>query len=841
MNTLASPETAKVNLPFKTTGHSQQRPDCFHCGLPSIVGLELDEHSFCCPGCRGVYQFLRDARLDSYYQYRDKPSGKPIDARTELGASANEAYAAEHRFFDQPEIAKDLLHDGCYYLMLDGLHCVACSWLIEKVLQKQPGVKNVEVNYSLSRAKVDMLEPQLGPGFLLRKVETLGYTAVPYNPTLHERPLLQQENQRLYRVGVAAFSTGNIMLFAFALYTGADQDLGYRDVFHWLSFTLSLPTIFYSAMPFWRGAVTAVRERTMSGDVTIALGLATTWIYSVYATLTGLDQVYFDTACTFVFVLLVARLLESAARLRSGSILERLLSLNSRTATRKEGDDWVEVSVDKLVAGDLVRVGPGQKIPADGKIRMGTAYVDQSSLTGESLPRSVAPGEEAFAGSICMDGSLEITLEKTGKATALNQIAQFLEKSQSSVSPRQRTIDRVSRYFLLAVLPCAALAGLMHSWSAAVSVLIITCPCALGIAGPLVVSVAGGTAASSGVLFRDGRALERLPSVSHVILDKTGTLTLGQLRLVDWHGQPESLGWATALEQHSTHPMARAFLRAWNAAIPDVEEFQSVAGCGICGRVEGKWMRLGSPSYLGLAELSDNSRPGTTTVMLEVDGAMVATFYLADQIRPESLEVVQALRRNGLQVSLLSGDQPDCVKEMAERLGISQWRARCMPLDKVNFVKELQAQGQVVAFVGDGNNDAPVLGQADIGFSLSSASELSTETADWLLLRPGLTPVLSAFQLAKLAQRVLATNIRLAVGYNCLTIPVASMGLVTPLIAAVAMPISSLFVVGNSLRVAYFSGKGVTNGSSNSSNSSSDWAVGSGPEPVHLGSPASAV
>ncbi len=409
--------------------------------------------------------------------------------------------------------------------MLDGLHCVACSWLIEKVLQKQPGVKNVEVNYSLSRAKVDMLDPQLGPGFLLRKVETLGYTAVPYNPTLHERPLLQQENQRLYRVGVAAFSTGNIMLFAFALYTGADEDLGYRDVFHWLSFALSLPTIFYSAMPFWRGAITAVRERTMSGDVTIALGLATTWIYSVYATLTGLDQVYFDTACTFVFVLLVARLLESAARLRSGSILERLLSLNSRTATRKEGDNWVEVSVDKLVAGDLVRVGPGQKIPADGKIIMGTAYVDQSSLTGESLPRSVAPGEEAFAGSICMDGSLEITLEKTGKATALNQIAQFLEKSQSSVSPRQRTIDRISRYFLLAVLPCAALAGLMYSWSAAVSVLIITCPCALGIAGPLVVSVAGGTAASSGVLFRDGLALERLPSVSHVILDKTGTLT----------------------------------------------------------------------------------------------------------------------------------------------------------------------------------------------------------------------------------------------------------------------------------------------------------------------------
>ncbi len=252
-------------------------------------------------------------------------------------------------------------------------------------------------------------------------------------------------------------------------------------------------------------------------------------------------------------------------------------------------------------------------------------------------------------------------------------------------------------------------------------------------------------------------------------------------------------------------------------------------------------MRLGSPSYLGVAEPSDNSRPGTTTVMLEVEGLIAGAFFLADQIRPESLEVVQALRRNGLQVSLLSGDQPDCVKEMAERLGISQWRARCMPLDKVNFVKELQAQGQVVAFVGDGNNDAPVLGQADIGFSLSSASELSTETADWLLLRPGLTPVLSAFQLAKLAQRVLATNIRLAVGYNCLTIPVASMGLVTPLIAAVAMPISSLFVVGNSLRVAYFSGKGVTNGSSNSSNSSSDWAVGSGPEPVHLGSPAPTV
>ncbi len=841
MNTLAGAEPPQFlarSDKLQAVSQSQARANCFHCGLPSVAGLECDEYGFCCPGCRGVYQFLRDARLDSYYQYREAPSGKPIDDNFSVSGCASQA---EHRFFDQPEIAKDLLHQGCYYLMLDGLHCVACSWLIEKVLQKQPGVQNVEVNYSLSRAKVDMADQGIGPGYLLKKVAALGYTAIPYNPTLHERPLLQQENQRLYRVGVAAFSTGNIMLFAFALYTGADQDLGYRDVFHWLSLALSIPTIFYSAMPFWRGAITAIRERTMSGDVTIALGLASTWLYSVYATVAGQEQVYFDTACTFVFVLLVARLLESAARVRSGSILERLLALNSRTATRKEGDEWVEVAVEKLEVGDLVQVGPGQKIPADGKIVTGTAYVDQSSLTGESLPRSVAPGEEAFAGSICMDGSLHIMLEKTGASTALNQIAQFLEKSQSSMSPRQRKIDRVSRYFLMAVLPCAAIAGLTQSWSAAVSVLIITCPCALGIAAPLVVSVAGGTAATCGVLFRDGQALECLPTVNHVVLDKTGTLTLGQLRLVDWHGLPESLGWATALEQHSTHPMARAFLRAWNGPIAEVSDFQSVAGCGLCGRIDGKWMRLGSPSYLGLAEHADLARPGTTTVMLEVGGEIAGTFYLCDQIRPESIEVVQALRQNGLEVSLLSGDQSDCVEQMAQRLGISQWRARCMPLDKVEFVKALQKRGDVVAFIGDGNNDAPVLGQADVGFSISTASELSTETADWLMLKPGLTPVLAAFRLAKLAQRVLSANIRLAVGYNCLTIPVATLGLVTPLMAAIAMPISSLFVLGNSLRVSYLSQKGETDGSSHDTDPSSHRAVSGGTDPFSVGGPPSSI
>lgn len=753
--------------------------NCRHCGLPCPTGAE-----FCCPGCRGVYAFIHQAGLADYYRFRPQPG---LEAVEEAGSL---------ELYRDPEVAESYLFEGVFYCLLDGMHCAACAWLVERALAQLPGLDDIRVNYATNRLSFRPDRPDRLEG-ALRCVQQLGYRAIPYDPNTTERPRLRADRTLLLRFGVAACAAGNVMLTALALYSGADIDTGYRPMFHRLSLALTLPVVFFSAVPFWSGAWSALKQRQLTTDVSISLGLAITFLYSLGATLLGRQHVYFDTVSTFVFVLLLGRLLEGAARSRAGSAVERLLALQQRSAWRWNGREFEEVPTQRLVVGDRLQVRPGSRIPADGRVRAGTCFVDESHLTGESQPRSVSPGDDVYGGSLALDGLLEIDLTQRGGTSLLAQIARLVENAQAGPCRVQRAADRLAAGLLPTILGLSLLTGwLTGSLDRALAVLIITCPCALGIATPLVVSLAAGVGARRGVLFRDGAALETARQLTHVILDKTGTLTEGQLELVQGP-RDRRLLWAASLEGPCHHPLARALERACLQPLLAVDDWQLTPGQGVEGRLEGQFMRLGRAAFLGRPEL--DAEAGGTSVWLECDGEVTARFEFADRCRVEAGEFIAALRSRGLKLCLASGDRREVVAPLAEHLGLSEFRAACLPHDKVGWVEELQAEGAVVAFIGDGINDAPALRRADLGVTVANGSELSWEVADLVLLRPGLAPAAEALDLAQAAWRRLKANLALALLYNALAIPAAALGYVTPLAAAVAMPLSSLAVVGQSL------------------------------------------
>ena len=786
---------------------------CRHCGQPSL-GEE-----FCCRGCSAAYQLVHSLGLDIYYQYRD--SAAPVEEASSLA------------LYRDPEVSRGLLFEGEFHCLLDGLHCAACGWLVERALGQLEGLGEVQVNYSTQRLRFRPDSPDRLVS-ALERVQRLGYRAIPYDPNRNERPRARADRMLLLRFGVAACAAGNDMLAALALYSGADLDLAYRPLFQRLSFVLCLPVVFFSAVPFWSGALNALRQRQLTTDVSISLGLGVTFLYSLGATLLGRQHVYFDTVAMFVFVLLLGRLLEGAARSKAGLAVERLLSLQDHSAWRWDGQEFEEVPTDRLKLGDRVQVRAGARVPADGRVLTGLCSADESHLTGESQPRRLQPGDSIYGGSLCLDGVLEVELTQLGGTSLLAQVARLVESAQCTPAPIQKAADRLASVLLPLILFLAALTYVFtHDLDRALSVLIITCPCALGIATPLVVSLAAGVAARHGLLFRDGQTVETARRVTHVIVDKTGTLTEGQLQMVDGP-RDQRLLWAASLEAACQHPLAAALKRAWGSSLLAVEDWQLVAGQGVQGRIGGHFLRLGRAEFLGRPELDSE----LTSVWLEVDGEMAGQFQFRDQLRAEAADFIAYLRRHGLQLWLASGDRQAVVAKTAEKLGLENFRAECLPLDKVKLVEELQRQGAVVAFLGDGINDAPALRKANLGICVANGSELSWETADMVLLRPGLAPAVLALQLARRAWFHLSLNLGLALLYNAVAIPAAAFGYITPLAAAVAMPLSSLVVVAQSLLMLNFKEK---HGRALFSDSRRSGAVGLRPRPLLVGGPSRSV
>jgi Cu2+-exporting ATPase len=690
-------------------------------------------------------------------------------------------------------------------------------------------VVKANVNLAAKRLHLRWNSGQTKLSTLLRKLERIGYSAVPYNLEAAEGAVHRANRAMLYRLCFAGFAMMNLLWISVALYSGANRD-EFRNFFHWMGFAVATPTLLYSGLPFFRNSWYGLRNARLTMDLPISIGLGITYFYSVYVTVSGTPsgEVYFDTVTNLIFVILIGRYLEGMFRHQAVSSTQRLMDFQPQVATVLRDAVECVVPIRAVRLGERVVIKPGQKIPVDGVVLQGASAVDESMLSGESLPVDKRVGDNVSAGTMNSRGMLLVEMTSSLQDTVLAKIIRLVEDAQLSKAPVQRLADRVVPWFVLVTLSLAACT--FFAWQvqhfelalmAATSVMIITCPCALGMATPMSIAIASGFAARNGILIKNGEVLETLSRVTHVVFDKTGTLTEGKMRVVHnltLPGGPcaeDVLALAAAVERNSEHHIAKAIVRDFEtsaaAQMRPVRDFVSEPGFGVSAIVDAQRVLIGTQDWLTrhdirvndalVAQLADLESRAMTCVQVAVEDRHVAVLALADQLRPDAAALVAMLRQSGIGMTMLSGDKRLAAEAVARQLGGIDVVAEVLPQDKDRMISELQLRGERVLMVGDGVNDAPALIRADVGIALGSGTDVSVESADVVLMNSELDKVRLAMQLSRRTLNTIKQNIGISFAYNLIMIPLAMMAMVTPLVAAISMPISSLLVIGNAARI----------------------------------------
>lgn len=796
---------------------------CFHCGLPvgnAAFPVRVDdvERSTCCRGCQAVAQTIIDNGLGAYYRNR-----------TAMAPSAQGAAAvpAELGVYDMPEVQRNFVRDADEHekeasLLIDGVTCAACVWLIEQRIARLAGVSAVSLNYATRRARVRWDSRVTALSTILGAVAGLGYSAHPYDAGRAEERLRRERGVLLWRLFIAGFSMMQVMMYAVPVYIAeGSMTPDIEQLMRIASLVLTLPVALWSAIPFYSGAWRDLRRTRVGMDVPVTLGIVIAFSASVYATWTASGTVYFDSVSMFVFLLLGARFLEMEARAKAVRTQERLVRLVPATAERILGDGSGErIAAVALRPGDLVRVRPGEAIPADGIVVEGSSKSDEALLTGESRPVNKRPGDTLTGGAMNLDGVVTMRVSRIGEDTVLAGIVRLMDRAQTERPRIAQLADHVARWFVAGLL-LLTLATFAVWWQidpqramwVAVAMLVVTCPCALSLATPAALTAATGSAYRDGVLVTRGTALETLARATHFVFDKTGTLTSGRMalagvRALGSESSAQCLALAAALESWSEHPVGRALVAAANGVHPVASGVSVVTGQGIEGSVGGRLLRIGRPEYV--AALHGQSLPSDlecvpdaiAVVALGDEQGWIALFLLDDVVRHDAPALVRELVAGGAQVSLLSGDRRQRVAHTAFELGITDYVGGATPADKLAYVEKLQAQGAVVAMVGDGVNDAPVLARAQVSIAPGSGTELAQVSADIILLSDRLDVLADTVRNARRTLSVIRQNLGWAMAYNGVALPLAMAGMVTPLVAAVGMSASSLLVVLNALRLA---------------------------------------
>ncbi|MDA8127605.1 MAG: heavy metal translocating P-type ATPase [Betaproteobacteria bacterium] len=813
---------------------------CFHCGLPVPDGahypieFEGETKEACCRGCQAVAQTIIDSGQGAYYLHRTSMPATPQQAEAEL---------AQLGLYDLPEIQESFVRTESENvreaaLILENIVCAACIWLNERHIAGLPGVLSVDINYATRRARVRWDNSRIQLSAILKAVSDIGYIAHPFDPGRSDDLYKRERNAAIKRLAIAGLGMMQVMMYALPGYTATDMSPDIRLLMRWASLILTIPVVGYSAWPFFLGAWRDLRRRTLGMDVPVALGVGTAFAASVYSTFSGHGEVYYDSVAMFIFLLLTGRFLEMNARRRAGAAVEELVKLIPAATTRLPrwpARDEEQVPVARLVVGDHVLVRPGETLPADGVVVDGASAVSEAMLTGESLPLPKTVNANVVGGSLNQASPLVVRVERLGADTRLASIVRLLDRAQSEKPRIGRLADRAAAWFvalLLLITVAVGVAWMLIDPSKAlwivVSVLVVTCPCALGLATPAALTTATGRLTRLGMLTTRGHALETLARATDLVFDKTGTLTHGRLsvrRVLPLGGRSESevCMLAAALEAGSEHPIARALREA---ATPGAtaSQIRNTPGRGVEGMIEGRVYRLGAPAFAA-ADAVPPPLPGSgysspegheypqghkypqgheSWVVLADESGPIAWIALADTPRADAAAALAALRKLGLRLHLLSGDAETAVMRTAEELGIDDWRAGALPEDKLTYVKSMQQRGRIVAMVGDGINDAPVLAGAQVSIAMGEGADVAQAAADMVMLGSRLGTLADGVALARKTQRIIRENLGWALAYNLVAIPAAALGHVTPWLAGIGMSASSLLVVLNALRLADF-------------------------------------
>ena len=804
---------------------------CDHCLLTFperdavYYGVNGQSRVFCCNGCGGIYTLIQSEGLSDFYKRRKWDDGG-IESSL-FGKEIDIKPFAEH-VRDVTEKGQEEKKYKEIDIFIDNIRCASCVWLNERILIKTEGVEYARVNYATNKARVKWNPEIIGFDNILRRIASIGYNPKPYSESEQFKRRHAEAKDLLVRFGTAGFLSSQLMIYSVALYAGYFQgiDSNFRLLFEIISLVLTIPIIFYSGMPFLKNTFRGLKSLHFNMDSLITVGAGSAFVFSVYQMLTG-GKVYFDTAAMIITLILLGRYIEATAKGKASETIERLSGLSPKEAKvlRGEAGKHEVIPIADIKKGDMIRIVPGERIPFDGIVMSGESETDESIITGESKPVLKVPGSEVIGGSLNLYGAIAFKVKKTGNETVLAGIIRAVEDAQARKPRIQILADRIVGYFVPAILIIAFLTVIGYLLSGAsahsalmtgISVLVIACPCSLGLATPLAVLIFTGSASSKGILIRGGEVIENASRLTHVVFDKTGTITAGKPALKEIiKFDPDTevayiLSVAASIESVSEHSIGRSIVEAARGLkIFTVSDFKAVPGRGVKGVVDGKTIIIGSMTFMpeeGCIGLSHSDavrfeEAGDTVVYAAWDKKVRAAFVISDMIREEAIEAVKDIREMDLDISMISGDNRTTTSSIASKAGISNALSEASPVRKKEIIEKMQRNGQKVMMVGDGINDAPALTESSVGIAMGRGTDIAMESADAVLVRNDLRLIPYFIRISRRAYSVIKQNIFWAFFYNIISIPLAVAGILHPIIAAGAMAASSLLVVINSLRL----------------------------------------
>lgn len=779
----------------------------------------------CCYGCQAVSQAIIDSGMDDFYTYRTSNPEKPEEIVPEFlqQLKAYDSTTVQKKFVNSTD-DNNILEVS---LILEGITCAACVWLNEKHLNSLDGVISANINYSNHRARVTWDNSKIQLSDILESISRIGYLAHPYDPDQHQRILEKERKQQIRRLGLSGLLGMQIMIFAVAMYTGDWWGIeeSFKQSFRWISLVLTVPILLFASSVFYKSAYRDLSNKRVGMDVPVSLGITIAFIASMVNTIDGSGEVYFDSVAMFTFFLLSARYFELGTRKQTSETTEALLNLKPAIATRLRDyqhtknssvDEQESIAVSELELNDYLLVRPGEVVPADGIIIEGSSGINESLITGESLPVTKTIDDAAIGGSTNTENPLIIQVTKLGEDSVLSSIQRLIDEAQHTKPAIAKLADRIASWFVSILLSIAAMVAYYwytvdpSQWlEITIATLVVSCPCALSLATPTAITAASGQLAKIGLLPKRAHALETLAHATDFVFDKTGTLTEGRIQLEEIilntsdYDETSALTIAASLEANSEHPIAKAIISARRDELKTVDKLVHTTGQGIQGRIDETEWFIGNRDFIEQhsANTVADDTDAASKIYLATKQQCVATFVLSDSIRAEARPLIEQLHAQHKTTYLMSGDRSENANSISEQLGIQHCQANLKPEDKLNNVKALQQQGAIVVMTGDGVNDAPVLAGADLSIAMGKGTQLAAATADMILISNNIEHIYHGYQIAIKTLSIIKQNLSWALLYNVIAIPAAAMGYVEPWLAAIGMSLSSLVVVLNALRL----------------------------------------